>query len=420
MTGTKKRFQLKISFTFFISIFLAIAPILDPYVFLEIGSGITIKLMDVFLILMGVLCFCKSTFLDGKFDFCIKWIIPFFILSILALGLPANASLSLGVTLKNLIIELVYAVLFAYIWKTPCRNMFFKCVECLCIISAIVVIYQFIMGNIGTVAWDGKIPFLNLATGEHWSGYIDVNTFDVRPNGIFQEASYAGIYLMIGYISAMKNNKFLKAMVIAVAMCCTASLVSIVGLLLITLYVIMKNRQLGIENRSMYKLIAIVVCAVILIVILSLKNASVGSLVHYLQKRVLSISTDLNSERMGSTRYRLTGFIGKFPEYSFTQKLIGVGASQFANYFNVFSYSNVFVTLILDHGLVGVFTFIVLLKNLYKRIARENKIFFYIFVLIMAVDYSWYNYTFFFLLTACIILPEKNRNKSIVLSSGII
>lgn len=406
MVEIKKRLEIKVSFTLFIAVILAISPILDPYVFIEIGSAISIKVMDVLLILAAILCFCKSTTLNSNFDFLIRWLIPFFVLSILALSLPENASLSLGITLKNLIIELIYAILLAYVWKTPCRNTFFKCVECLCILSAVVVIYQFIVGHMGGIAWNGKIPFLNLALGEHWSGYIDVNTFDIRPNGVFQEASYAGIYLMVGYASAMKNNKFFKAMIIAVAMCCSASLVAIGGLLLITSYVVLKNKQLGIENKNVYKVIGIIVCAAFIIFVLSMKNASVGSLVHYLQKRVFSISSDLNSERMGSTRYRLTGFIAKFPEYSIAQKLIGVGASQFANYFNVFSYSNVFVTLLLDHGLIGIFTFLVLLRKLYARIATENKLFFYIFTLVLAVDYSWYNYIFFFLLTACVLLPE--------------
>lgn len=385
---------------------LALAPILDPYSVIEIGSGFTLKFMDLFFIFVGAMLFCHDRRLFKKTSFLILWVFVFFLLTLFAFCVPDNTQLRFGISVKNLFIELVYAVLFAYIWRTPCRERFFRYVSLFCLGIAFVIFVQFVLGNAGIPTWNGRIPFLHLASGEHWSGYIDVNTRDIRPNGLFQEASYAGIYLMVGYAFLLKQNKLVQAMIIAAALCCTASLVSIVGLVLVTSITIVRRKQLGIDNSTIYKFIGILLIACVVVVFISSRNSNIASLINYLEKRFFSITSDLNSDRMGSTRYRLTGFIGLFPEYSFLQKVFGVGKAQYANYFGVKSYSNIMVTTILDHGIFGITCLLLLIRRLYKRISNENKIFFLIFILVLCVDFQWFSCMFFFLISACILENE--------------
>ena len=60
--------------------------------------------------------------------------------------------------------------------------------------------------------------------------------------------------------------------------------------------------------------------------------------------------------------------------------MVGVGIAQYGNLFNVKSYGNVWVTTLLNCGILGVGYLITCVLNLVKRIRRENIAFFVIFV----------------------------------------
>ena len=61
-----------------------------------------------------------------------------------------------------------------------------------------------------------------------WAGYIDINTGDIRPNGIFQEASYLGIYVSVAYVQAFKEERIKRMLLYAISMLMTTSVVAIV------------------------------------------------------------------------------------------------------------------------------------------------------------------------------------------------
>jgi hypothetical protein len=193
-----------ISLTGTVGFFFAIAPVLDPYIVIEIGSGFTLKINDVIMLFLTMLCFSKSYRFERKTGFLCIWLLGLGLIGIFG-NLASNTDMANS--FKNLIVWLMYAVCLTYLWKTPCRDKFLQWIEIIAIIASILVILQFVSGYVGIGMWDGRIPGLALGKYDGWAGYIDVNTGDIRPNGIFQEASYLGIYVSVAYVQAFKEEK---------------------------------------------------------------------------------------------------------------------------------------------------------------------------------------------------------------------
>lgn len=91
--------------------------------------------------------------------------------------------------------------------------------------------------------------------------------------------------------------------------------------------------------------------------------------------------------------------------------MVGVGIAQYGNLFNVKSYGNVWVTTLLNCGILGVGYLITCVLNLVKRIRRENIAFFVIFVLVLSSDWQWFSWYFFMLISACILSSNDNSER---------
>lgn len=52
-----------------VGFFFAIAPVLDPYIVIEIGSGFTLKINDIIMLFLTMLCFSKSYRFERKTGF---------------------------------------------------------------------------------------------------------------------------------------------------------------------------------------------------------------------------------------------------------------------------------------------------------------------------------------------------------------
>lgn len=74
--------------------------------------------------------------------------------------------------------------------------------------------------------------------------------------------------------------------------------------------------------------------------------------------------------------------------------MFGVGIAQYGNLFNVKSYGNVWVTTLLNCGILGVSYLIICVLNMIKRIRRENIVFLVIFVLVLSSDWQWFSWYF--------------------------
>lgn len=388
-----------------VALFLAIAPVMDPYIIASIGTGFTIRANDFLILFLCVMLLGKSKKFNLRYGFLLAWCLIFLIFTILAI-IGIDKQLDYLLSFKCIFLWSFYAIAINILWQGTERNKFFVYVEYIALFAAIVVIWQFIAGNIGIRAWNGRLPGLPLGKYDSWSGYIDKNTGDIRPCGIFQESSYVGIYFLVAFANAIMGNKLYKALLFAAVLFMSSSMIAVFGCLIVTVYLMVFGKKLGISNKTIKRLMIFVVVAMLLFILLITYSESVRSTFLYIHRRTTNIEADLNRERSNSAQIRILGNIDKFPDYQLWQKLFGVGTAQYASYFNVISYSNVFVTLTLNHGILGICCFIVCLISLHKRIPTYNKAFFLITMIIFATDLQWFNWYFFYMLTAC-ILPKR-------------
>lgn len=387
-----------------ICFFLAISPVLDPYIVAEIGSGFTIRVNDIFVIALGGIAFLKRWRFDAYYGFLICWCIGMAYLTLF--GLVGTRGTSASIAYKNVLIWTVYATLVMYMWKYGDRERFFMWAERIALLCVVVVFLQFLLGNLGISMWDGKLPGLNLSKYDGWSGYIDHNTGDIRPCGIFQEASYVGIYLLVTYAYSLKSDRVTKAVVYALAMILTTSMVAILGCVITTAYMLLFTDKYIVAKKTRRKIIALLCAGVVVTIYLISSNDYVQALWTYVSRRVFSFSSDLQGTRMGSTKWRLLGNIYLFEDYNIWQKIFGFGTQQYARYFDVVNYSNNFVNVILNYGIVGLILFIGAIFWLFRSMNKSNMVFLIITLIIFSTDHQWFNWFFFYLLTAC-ILPEN-------------
>ena len=101
-----------------VGFFFAIAPVLDPYIVIEIGSGFTLKINDIIMLFLTMLCFSKSYRFERKTGFLCMWLLGLGIIGIFG-NLVSNTDMANS--FKNLIVWLIYAFCLTYLWKTPCK-----------------------------------------------------------------------------------------------------------------------------------------------------------------------------------------------------------------------------------------------------------------------------------------------------------
>ena len=397
-----------ISLTGTVGFFFAIAPVLDPYIVIEIGSGFTLKINDVIMLFLTMLCFSKSYRFERKTGFLCIWLLGLGLIGIFG-NLASNTDMANS--FKNLIVWLIYAVCLTYLWKTPCRDKFLQWIEIIAIIASILVILQFVSGYVGIGMWDGRIPGLALGKYDGWAGYIDVNTGDIRPNGIFQEASYLGIYVSVAYVQAFKEEKIKRMLLYVISMLMTTSVVAIIILVTTTILILIMKNIIDLSSKMTRRILFLIGVFIVGLVLVSNSNEAVGDSIAYIMKRFTNFNSDLNGTRMSSTKYRIIGHVELFSRYSILQKMVGVGIAQYGNLFNVKSYGNVWVTTLLNCGILGVGYLIMCVLNMIKRIRRENIAFFVIFVLVLSSDWQWFSWYFFMLISACILSSNDKSER---------
>lgn len=402
MEGNCPKLIIQISLSGSIALFLALAPILDPYILTEIGSGITIRINDVFAILLVALCFLKDYRLINNNKLLIYLCAGMAFIS--ALSWVGVDKANIPNQIKVLLIWFIYAILLSYLWREGNRERFFYYAEKIAFFAIIILLIQFIFGNIGISVWDGKLPLLNLSKYDGWAGYIDPNIGAIRPNGIFQEPSYAGIYFLVLFAHSLLNGNSKKAILFAISTVFTSSLVAILSIAIITLYYFVFSDNSITQRQTKRRIIYIMLFAIIALAAFYFVNSNFRELIYYIINRIGKIQFDLKSSRMGSTRWRLLGNIYLFNRFNSWQKIFGYGTLQYASIFNVVAYSNNFVNILLNYGIFGMMCFIFWLSIIYRHLENKNyRIFFWCLVIIFAVDQQWFSWYFFYLLSACVL-----------------
>ncbi|MHC9333833.1 hypothetical protein [Clostridium perfringens] len=209
-----------------ISFILAISPILDPYVAISLGSA-EIMLMD-FLVLfcVAMMILKRKTKLPKLARQLLTFVVFLTILTLIAF-MSSNQSRSIGLACKNIIIWGIYVILVGITWNGVNKEKFIKYVNIIVICASVLIIIQFLAGNLGIPFWDGKLPGLSLGKYDGWAGFVDINTGDVRPNGFFQEPSYFSLYSLPFIMYLVSNKKYGKALLVTLGFLLTTSMVGI-------------------------------------------------------------------------------------------------------------------------------------------------------------------------------------------------
>lgn len=394
---------------------LAVAPILDPYVFLNI-AGLEIKIMYFLLFLIAIYIFKEilnshNLIIYNKSNL-------FFLLSVFVLFSFVSFAYEVGnrniyILLKSFASWFVFVIVMEYSWKKIDSDVFYRYSEKIVIIATILLFVQFIAGIFGyNEFFDGKIPFLNLSKSDGWAGFIDPNTGAIRPNSFFQEPSYYGIYSLPVFAYLLYKQKFKNALFVFLGLVLSTSLISIVIAISIILFYFLQNllgKKKFIKSSKIF--VAVIVFSLVLITIY-LTVDSAKSIIDYSLNRINNISTDLSSSRMGSTKLRLVGNLNYFNYFSLFHKIFGAGANQYTLYFynlGLIPYSSTLVTIILNYGLLGAFMFLIWIVNNYFKLNRIKKVYLLIFLLISISDNFWFNWYFVYILTWCFAVDKNEK-----------
>jgi len=393
---------------------LAMAPILSPYMLFEVGNS-TLRLMDIpMLLLVSYILLCKrKTGLPNRELFIM--LMCFFLLTLVSYLAPMHRrNLLLGI--KVFMVWALYAFCVGYLWKVNQYEKFVIYATNIAIIGTILLIIQFIAVALGfSNFYDGRLPILELSKYDGWAGLIDTNTGNIRVHSFFQEPSYFGIYCLPILAHALKNERLKLAFFIFLGLIITSSLLSILGGLCVILCVLFTDKKpiRKVNLKFWIKILIISGIGIIALILLYTTSSSIQSVIDYSIRRANNIIYDLQGDRMGTTKIRLLGYINYFETYPVFFKIFGVGVNQYPLYlsqYNVMAYSSTLVTVLLNHGLVGLAVFTVWLMKIFFRSESGMKCFALIFIIICFIDYFWFNWYFFYILTWFLpFLSRKNK-----------
>lgn len=391
---------------------LAVSPLLDPYILIEIGSS-SIKIMDLLIIFSSILYLYnnKGKFRTNNIMF-ISIIFIFLILTMISFIVPYKDR-NLLMSLKSFFVWLIYSILVLIIWNCECRQYFIKYASIICLFSIIIVFLQFIFGNLHLEFWNGQIPIFKLSKYDDWAGYIDPNTFQIRPCGIFQEASYVGLYCMPVLLNNILKGNLKYSLLISTGMILTSSIICVGGVFICwAIFIIQKLK--GIKKVSPYKMVkAILVVLSILCILIYLynNNTYIKMQFDYLINRLNSFDSDLSGVRMSSSKLRIIGNANDFFQYPLYFQLFGVGIAQYGVVLGLeITYSNVFVTTLLNYGYIGIIFFIFWIIYLMKYICKINRIYLVPIVFVFFGDNIWFNWYFFYMFSWSFLLERKEKS----------
>lgn len=386
------------------AIILAIAPILDPYVLADI-SGIDFRLM-YFVALIGVLLIF---IIQGKIRVNGELLVLVSIISLLTLisFFAGVNNRNFYLAIKNILIWVCLSGIVGVLWANFKHDYFVKCVYAIGIIAVLVLFFQFICLNIGiTSVFDGKIPFLNLSKYDDWSPMYNA-VGNIRGHSFFQEPSYLSIFLLPLFADSIERRKYVYTLIFLISIFISTSSVGICGVIIVVIYNIIKKSNTENTKRKLQLVFSMIGLLVIVYLLYSL-NDNIRSTIDFSVNKIMSMQSDLESSRLGSTKLRLIGHANLFSDLNWFFKVFGLGANQYVDYYGLtISYSSTIVTILLNYGVLGIIGFSIWLIYLNKKYCKDNKAYLFIFIMICCVDQFWFNWYFFYVLSW--IIMRHNR-----------
>ncbi len=386
----------------FFALFPILMTILDPYALTDGGSilicDLSILCVCVYLLYRNKLAFYKPLLILLCFDF---------VLSLLAFAVTASVNMDLFLSIKVAMVFLLYLLVYSSIWTLNIKESFFRFAEIAGIICALLAILQFIFASLGFDFYDGRL-FLPLGDGSHFGGLRDRNTGDLRVHSFFEEPSYLAFFEIPITAHLIQKRKHIKALICGLSCIVAGSMIGVLGLVLVVVSILL----LDTDVKKQFKFVLVIVIAAIMVLMMCFysSNAAFAQLFDYYFDRGMNMESSMERED-SSFSQRIIGNIALFSKYQPVNKLIGFGFNQYSLYFGINKdYSNDFVSNLLNFGYLGMLAMIFSIILIYNKISGHGRIFFLIFILLLAVDHSWFGTMFFYILTWVIMKSDNISN----------
>lgn len=380
--------------------FPIIMTILDPYSLTVNGS---ILICDMLVLIIAVLMLLSKRLAIYKPLFILLCIDV--LLTIFSFLVTSSANTDLFLAIKVAVVFMLYLIVYSSVWSRINKDYFFSAGEAIGLVCAGLAIAQFIFASMGYNFYDGKLP-LPLSSGSYFGGLFDRNTGDVRVHSFFEEPSYLAFFQIPITTHLVQEKKYMKATICAISCVLSGSLTGILGLIISVLAMVFMDRE--IELKYKYRLCLFMAVIVTGFAIFYSINLGFKTLIDYYINRLTT--TELAMQRSDSSfSQRIIGNSALFNQYNLLNKWIGVGFNQYSLYFGLFKdYSNDLVSNLLNFGIVGLVSLVGVLLYLFKSSCGHGRIFVIIFILLLAIDHSWFGTMFFYMLTWVELKSENN------------
>lgn len=393
----------------FMALFPIIMTILSPYSFISGGGILICDILVIFLAFYFVFIHRSNIYIPLFLLLGID-----FLLTIFSFFLTESSSTNLVLSLKICIVFALYLFVYSSVWACDIRHSFYYYVELIGIICALFAIFQFAFSSIGFDFYDGRL-FLPLSEGSYFGGLYDRNTGDLRVHSFFEEPSYLAFFEIPITAHLIQEKKYIKAMICGLSCIVSGSMVGILGLIIVMCAILLLDSDF--KTKSKIRFLVLIIATIIALICVYNANDSFRLLIDYYMDRIVNIES--SSNRVDSSfSQRIFGNIALFNQYNFLNMLIGVGFNQYSLYFGIFKdYSNDFVSNLLNFGYIGFFSLIAVLFTMIKNTSGQGRIFFVIFIILLAIDHSWFGTMFFYILTW--LMMKSNDYKLIRLNLRI-
>lgn len=389
----------------FIPILLCLMLIFDPYMIF--GVMIT----DIIAIAL-----CFWSFL--KYRFAIErnlliLMVAYLFLMFISMIFTFSSDTNLILAIKVFIASMIYLVAFSNVWDWMSRDLFFKVVIVFGLVNAIFLILQYVVVSAGFLGfYTGRLPFL---TGEYntFASLIDPNTGHIRVHAFFEEPSYFAIFELPIFAYCIKNRKIAFAIIIGLSCVMSSSLLGVVGAVAILCYCLLCDSS--IKSNQRMRSIVVLMIALVGVLALYIINDEFQTIIDRYILRIMSIQKDFDRAD-SSVSQRLMGNIKLFDEYNLFNKIFGVGFNQYHLYFGLEkNYSNDFVSILLDFGILGLSALLIVMFNYRQIIFKGERVYFWIWIMVLATDHIWFSNLFFYLFTWMAINRKENSSLTLVM-----
>lgn len=379
--------------------------ILDPYAVSSGGFAICdvlIFAMVFYLIASYKLALYKPMF--------VLLIVDVF-LSLISLTLTNSVNTNPVLSVKVSIVFMLYLIVYSGVWAqiVSREDTFYKAVEIIGLVCAALAIMQFVFASAGVDFYDGKLP-LPIGKNTHFGGLFDAVTGDLRVHSFFEEPSYLAFFEIPITIHFIQKKKYVKSVICGSSCFLSGSMIGILGLLIsLAVFLVLDS---DVKTSTKIRFAVIVAILIIGVKVLYEFNDSVKGLFDYYLRRINNV--DVSSQRDDSSfSYRITGNLYLFERYSDFNKIFGVGFNQYMSYFGLsIDYSNDIISNLLNFGYIGITALFFTLVSIAKKASGHGRVFFVIFIILLAVDHSWFGAMFFYILTWVVVKSDYKRSNA--------